>query len=348
VSTIASDAPVLSLRSFVAVIGIAAAWWVFALLMEDDRFYRGIGPIVAIALLLLAPRVILWRYDEGLNEDAYHVSNNAWVGKLQLTWVFSLFAPLLLAWFITVRRRSLALLYASTWALSGIALYSLLARMGLIVFGMTTVGVWIFTIRQSRRTLAILIVAAAIGGTLIARTGERARNVVAKIAEPSQDEGVQWRLSIWKETIRLFRSRPITGHGLGTYDIVAYTFPDTVAASAFRGAGWHAHNVYLHMLAETGVLGAITWCWLWAAIVVRLLRAWMRAGPAHRAPLAGAFWAVAAFLVLSISEVMIGTRVYASFRMNLTLGLVAVLGLSECARATDSTVPRVPSGRGRP
>jgi O-antigen ligase len=91
--------------------------------------------------------------------------------------------------------------------------------------------------------------------------------------------------------------------------------------------------VYLHVLAETGLLGLLTWCYLWFAIAMQLLRAWKGADPPRRAALAGAFWAILAFLVLSISEVMIGPRVYASFRMSLTLALIVALGLSECGRA---------------
>jgi O-antigen ligase len=306
----------------------------FTLFMEDERFRRAIGPIVAIALLVLGARVILWRYDEGLNTEAFHVSNNAWVGKLQLAWVFNLFAPLLLAWSVGVATRGLAALYASTWVLTGVATYLLVARMGVIVFGMTTLGVWILTLSQWRRTLAIVIAAAVIGVTLMARTEEMARYVVSTIVEPARNPGVEMRLGIWRDTIRLFRARPITGHGLGTYDVAAYTLENAAADPAFRGKGWHAHNVYLHVLAETGLLGLLAWCYVWFALAVQMLRAWKDADSPRRAGLAGAFWAILAFLVLSISEVMIGSRVYASFRMSLTLAFIVAMGLSECSRAT--------------
>ena len=93
---------------------------------------------------LLAVRVILWRRDEGLNVVAFQVLNNAWQGKLQLAWVFNLFAPLLLARAMGEPRRSLAALYGFTWAVTGVATYLLFSRMGSIVFAVTTLGVWIF------------------------------------------------------------------------------------------------------------------------------------------------------------------------------------------------------------
>ena len=36
----------------------------------------------------------------------------------------------------------------------------------------------------------------------------------------------------------------------------------TSADPFFRRHGWHAHNVYLHVLAETGILGLLAWCYL--------------------------------------------------------------------------------------
>jgi len=88
-----------------------------------------------------------------------------------------------------------------------------------------------------------------------------------------------------------------------------------------------SHNVYLHVLVETGIIGLLAWCYFWYAILGRELGAWKRATSRDRIAIAGAVWAVLAFLMLSISEVMIGARVHGSLRMNLAIGTVLVLGL---------------------
>ena len=332
-SVVASTTPILSAQSFLAVLCIVAAGWVFVSLMEDERFRHAIGPVVAIAVLLLVVRILVWRYDEGLNTEAYQVRNNAWRGKIQLAWLFNLFAPLLLAWAVSDRRRRLSAFYATTWVLTGTALYFLHARMGVIVFGMTTAGVLMFTRSQWRRALAIVIVAAVVGVTLVERTRTMAQFFVSTIANPALNPGVEMRLGIWGDTIRLFKSRPITGHGLGTYDVVAYTLEDTTAVPLYRSAGWHAHNVYLHVLAETGLVGLVAWCYLWLAVLGLIISAWNRAAPSDRPPLVGAFWGISAFLLLSMTEVMIAARVHASFRMNITIAFLVALGLSECSRS---------------
>ena len=333
-SAVTSQVHSLSAIAFVSVVGIACAGWLFGVIIEGERVGRSIWPVIAIALLLLAVRVILWRRDEGLNVVAFQVINNAWLGKLQLAWVFNLLAPLLLARAMSEPRAPLAALYGSAWAVTGVATYLLFSRMGSIVFAMTTLGVWILNPTQWRKVLLILIVGAAIGAGLAARSGRMTRYVVSTILAPDRNPGVDLRLSAWRDAVHLFRSRPITGTGLGTYDEVTYRLDGTTADPYFRQQGWHAHNVYLHLLAETGILGLTAWCYFWYVIVAHLLGVWRHAGTRDRLAVAGALWAVLAFLVLSISEVMIGARVHASLRMNLTIGLVVVLGLHLARRAS--------------
>jgi O-antigen ligase len=319
------------------------ACWIFALLLEDERVSRAIWPVMAVALLLLAVRVILWRRDEGLNVVAFQVINNAWLGKLQLAWLFNLLAPLLLARALGEPRKPLAVLYGVTWAITGIATYLLFSRMGTIAFGMATLGVWIFNPAHWRKGLLILLIGAVIGAGLAARSERMARYLISTIIEPDRNPGVGMRLNAWRDAVQLFRSRPVTGTGLGTYDEVTYQLEGTTADPYFRQQGWHAHNVYLHLLAETGILGLLAWCYFWYAIIARLLGAWKGADARDRLAVAGALWSVLAFLVLSISEVLIGARVHANLRMNLTIGLVVVLGLYLASRAVRPTPPPEPA-----
>ena len=326
-SAVTSQVRSMSATALLTVLGIVAVCWILALIFEDERLREAIWPTLAIAVILLAVRVILWRVDEGLNVVAFQVLNNFWQGKLQLAWVFNLMAPLLLVRAMGEPSPRLAALYWFTWIVAGVATYLLFSRMGSIVFGMTTLGVWTFNPRQWRKVLVILIVALAIGAALVARSSKMSRFVATTILKPDRDPGVEQRFGVWREALLLFRSRPITGTGLGTYDEVTYRLEGNTAEPVFRRNGWHAHNVYLHLLAETGTLGLLAWCFFWYAIIARLLDAWKQADARYGLYAAGALWAVLAFLVLSISEVLIGARVHASLRMNLTIGLVVVLGL---------------------
>ena len=331
-SAVASQIHTLSLMAFLSVLGILAACWMFAILLEDERLARALWPVIAVALLLLAVRVIVWRRDEGLNVVALHVVNNAWEGKLQLAWVFTVFAPLMLARSMSETGRGRSALYGLTWAVSGVATYSLFSRMGSIVFAVTTLGVWFFNPGQWRKALLFVIVGAAMGGVLAARSDRMFRYVVTTILQPDRNPGVELRLGVWRDAIRMFRSRPMSGTGLGTFDEAAYTLPGSRADPVYRRAGWHAHNVYLHVLAETGLVGLLAWCYFWYTIVARLLAGARGTEPRARLVVSGALWAVLGFLVLSMTEVLVGARVHAGLRMNLTIGLVVVLGLHLAAR----------------
>ena len=210
-----------------------------------------------------------------------------------------------------------------------------LEREGFAVFGATTVGVWIVNPAHWRKGLLILVVAAIIAAGLVARSDKMSRFVVATILEPDRNPGVAVRLGVWRDALRLFRADPVTGAGLGTFDEVSYTLEGTTAEHLFRGTGWHAHNVYLHVLAETGLLGLLAWLYLWLAIVGRLVREWRHADAGSRLRVTGALFAVCAFLALSITEVLIGARVHASLRMNLTIALVVILGLAASRTSSD-------------
>ena len=309
------------------MLGIVASCWILALIFQDERLRDSIWPTLAIAVLLLAVRVILWRRDEGLNVVAFQVLNNAWTRQASTGLGLQPDGSAAAGAGDGRTAASLAALYWFTWVVTGVATYLLFSRMGTIVFAVTTFGVWMFNPRQWRKVLVILIVGLTIGAALVARSDKMSRFVVTTILEPERDPGVEQRFGVWREALRLFRSRPVTGTGLGHVRRSDLQLEGTTADPFFRRNGWHAHNVYLHVLAETGVLGLLAWCFLWYSIIARLLGAWRRADPQYQLYAAGALWAVLAFLVLSISEVLIGARVHASLRMNLTIGLVVVLGL---------------------
>lgn len=61
------------------------------------------------------------------------------------------------------------------------------------------------------------------------------------------------RLDIWAQTMVLVRSFPLTGVGLGTFDVVMPAYQTGSFATLLN----HAHNQYLHLLAEGGVLLAV-------------------------------------------------------------------------------------------
>ena len=147
----------------------------------------------------------------------------------------------------------------------------------------------------------------------------------------------------------MFLSHPIAGIGIGTFDEVAFQMPGTLANPDFHligpcdswtfrncGGGWHAHNVPLHVLTESGLPGLAAWIFLWYVVLRALVRAW-KSGDAQRRLFSSAtLVSVVAFQVLSMTEVLLAARAIASLRMHLTLALLVVAGLRVSLPATKT------------
>ncbi len=72
------------------------------------------------------------------------------------------------------------------------------------------------------------------------------------------------RLAHWQAALRMAEARPWLGVGLGNYEVVY---------SQYRLINWdeplgHAHNYYLNMLAEAGLIGLVTYLTFWGFIVL--------------------------------------------------------------------------------
>ena len=328
-STMFSPERTLSLQSLGCVAGIAAFCWYLTHLLEDERLADGVWIVTSIGMLYLAARVIAWRVAEGLDQiplDAIKIPTVAWLGKLQLTWVFNLFAPFLFARFIGDERRWASWLNGAAWIGVGAANYLLLSRMGALVFAVTTIAVCLANLGYWKRW-AWLIGVAAVGGAVLIATHLRVfAFITSTFLDRSQNPGINLRLSAWGEAWRMFLTHPIVGIGVGTFDEVAYQLPGSHNLDFYR-AGWHAHNALLHVLAEAGVIGLAAWIFLWFVIVRALVRAWRMGGPQQRLFSSAALVSVAAFQILSMTEVLIAARAIASLRMNLAIALLMIGGL---------------------
>lgn len=336
---------------FLAIVGFSLA---VAQVVEDETSLAETSAVIAAAALFLAIRVIVWRFDEGLTTPAFHIGNTAWLGKLQIAWVLNLLAPLLLARFIEERKIAAAVFYGVAWLVSGAAIYVLFSRAGSFAFVLTTLSLCALNPRYWRRWLTLLAVFMGLALVLIALSPAMLTYVVASLLHPNLEEGIVMRQGVWRDTARMIVDHPVTGIGLGTYDDVAYSQPGSSADPTFFRHGWHAHNTFLHMLAETGAVGFLAWCYLWATIVRFLLRRWRDGDPLGRLHSTAALCILLAFFVLSVTEDLVAARVHASLRMNLTLGLLIIYGIRRASQThsppLDTEPPGAPTRRraGRP
>ncbi len=106
--------------------------------------------------------------------------------------------------------------------------------------------------------LALLVVLLALAGVLGLLPGafDHALSRVLLVFDPEASGNSFQRLSVWRNTLRMAADHPIFGVGPGGYDTALPSYH--VSATAVP----HAHNQFLHVLAELGLAGLIALAFL--------------------------------------------------------------------------------------
>jgi O-antigen ligase len=158
------------------------------------------------------------------------------------------------------------------------------SRSGLVSFATSLVaGAWLARTRLTRQT-ALIALAGVVTIALAVAAYINVQPLLARVDE-TLAVGAGGRPGIWQETLRVIRDFPLTGTGLGGYQTAMLVYQQTDRAVFIN----QAHNQYLHLLAEGGLLVGIP-SLLAAVAFVRLFRArlardtsssvWLRIGGA--------------------------------------------------------------------
>lgn len=134
------------------------------------------------------------------------------------------------------------------------------------------------------------------------------------------------RLAHWQAAWRMFEQRPWTGVGTGQYALV---YP-SVALPRWQDPLGHAHNWYLHVLAEGGLLGLAAYT-LW--VLVALVLVWRAARSAtnwQRGLALGALGMLGHLCVHSLVDSLYVLEIY------LIVGMVLGLALGRLEPATQT------------
>lgn len=139
--------------------------------------------------------------------------------------------------------------------------------------------------------------------------------------------GNSWsvRIQLWKEAVCIIKDHPLLGTGLNTYDRVVQSY------KTFYKGGAYAHNSFLQMAAETGILGLLSFLWV--------LFEYFRAGfndlrQTSNSLILGLMTGILAFLVQSFVD----TNLYA---LQLVVLFWFILGLTFAVTTSDETHRRM-------
>jgi len=171
----------------------------------------------------------------------------------------------------------------------GIVAVLVATRNALMLMVIAAGGTWLRLPRRNWLVLGVaaLVIAGAI--SLSPSLKERLERTadIGTMTFQEYDHILSGRLTIWKTATHMIIDRPFTGVGIGMF-AVAYdhysTRPDDPfrTGGALRFGGFHAHNVYMSIAAETGWTGllgiivAFVLCvkWYYAAPLSRREQAW--------------------------------------------------------------------------
>jgi putative inorganic carbon (HCO3(-)) transporter len=222
------------------------------------------------------------------------------------------------------------ILYLLSAVIIGAGLLVSWSRGAWIGFGGAMVMLMIFA--PPRRWIGItLVVLGLIGGLFAAQIGLLPASVVSRLSDFSQDltsiqdvrgqvisdanYAVLERLAHWQAAIGMATDHPWLGIGFGSYE---------TAYPRYQLMNWpyplgHAHNYYLNLLAETGIIGLICYLVAWIAIFALTIRVLRRE--------TGVRWGLALGLLGTWTHLTVHSFFDNLFVNNMYLHLGVMLGL---------------------
>jgi len=174
---------------------------------------------------------------------------------------------LIIGLFSVYRTRTARRLLLLAFSLVTIGFIAAQSRGGLIALGVATLLAMILAPRQRRRILGMMGIAGVAAAALLAIRPDALQRIV------DVGGGSSGRSDLWTVAWRVFTSHPVLGVGIGNFQAVEARYvlrPGNITSIQYLTDAPHlVHNVYLQLLAETGIVGLVGFL----VVVVGILRA---------------------------------------------------------------------------
>jgi O-antigen ligase len=135
------------------------------------------------------------------------------------------------------------------------------------------------------------------------------------------------RLAFWRVALDMWRDHPLLGVGFGNYQAVYARY----ALPKWRMALGHAHNYYLNIAAETGLIGLLAYLMLWGAAFWQTIQASLRAQGRYARAIA--LGALGVLVHVSVHNVVDNLWVH-----NMYIQVAIVLGLVQSQLVSTSLI----------
>jgi O-antigen ligase len=175
---------------------------------------------------------------------------------------------------------------------------------------------------------------------------------MATLRNPEQDynwsgQSVEGRMEVWRRGVSYMISRPLFGVGMRNFSIAEGTLSEESRASEERGRGFKwsvAHNSFLEIGAETGVLGLGLFVGMLVFALRAMRRVRRRSRPNDRAPSRQVLFAYTLTASL-LGFIVAGSFVSAWYFSYLYMVLGMAIGLTKIHRMGQASVPDLETWR---
>lgn len=128
------------------------------------------------------------------------------------------------------------------------------SRSGVVSLAAVLAVIGFRAVRRSDQLMPKIAATVAAAAVLVgALAWGRSKDLASKVGRMGHDESIYGRLQVWHDALHIFRDFPVIGAGMGTFGHVMVVYQSGSRIAAYT----QAHNDYLQILAEGGVLMAL-------------------------------------------------------------------------------------------
>jgi O-antigen ligase len=190
------------------------------------------------------------------------------------------------------------------------------------------------------QTIAMLGAVAVAAAVLVIALWPGWDGTIASLVPGGRADAVIDRLTIWRTAFDVWRDHPIFGVGLGNFrDHAMQRQIDLLVPLGYES--FHAHNTYIELLVDTGVVGLLSYLGFLVAMLAALLRRWRQVRDdrtSHAAIMTmAALGTLGAYVVFAAVDMLLLENTHMLVVLILTIGLLAVPSAPRARPAAWST-----------
>lgn len=207
--------------------------------------------VVALINHVAPERALLWRFDPESLAFGPFANRSHFAAFVELVMPFALAALV-----VSPRRDYWPMLVVAVLMMSVAVVVSASRAGGVLIVFEALALIALSGGRRFRWLVMGLVLALGAAGVVWLTTGGAFDRLLRRFTEETlvvNPASPTNRLTIWRTTLRMVADQPLLGVGLGAFD-VAYPRYDEGNGLQFTT---HAHNEFLHVVSETGVVGGV-------------------------------------------------------------------------------------------